>query len=252
MYTQIDRDESNRPEFSTYKYRVRDKDYFYPASTVKLPSCLLALEKINNLNINGLDKNSTMFTDSIFEWQKAIRKDSTAENNSPSITHYIKKILLVSDNEAFNRLYEFIGQNDFNNKLSSKGYDVRISHRLSVPNTFEQNKHTNPIRFFNCNELLYKQEAIYNPNNICYKKPILKGKGYIKDDQLISEPMDFAYKNYYTHQRHDERDEYSSMGFFRKLRHSLANGYTNWRYGTQAVRSSLVKSRLLLTTEAWL
>ena len=38
IYTQIDRDEDNRPSFRSFRYRVDPGEYFYPASTVKLPT----------------------------------------------------------------------------------------------------------------------------------------------------------------------------------------------------------------------
>jgi len=47
-----------------------------------------------------------------------------------------------------------------------------------------------------------------------------------------------AYANYYTHQEVGGRDEYASLSPLRKLRRRLVNGYTNWRYGTQAAPSS--------------
>ena len=46
VYTQIDRDAQNRPTFTTHRWRANPTEYFYPASTVKFPACLLALEKI--------------------------------------------------------------------------------------------------------------------------------------------------------------------------------------------------------------
>jgi hypothetical protein len=69
IYTQIDRDAKNRPTFRTYQYGVDKNRYFYPASTVKFPAVLLALEKLNKLKIKGLDKYSTMLTDSAFGGQ---------------------------------------------------------------------------------------------------------------------------------------------------------------------------------------
>src|ERR1700752_3223453 len=47
IYTQIDRDKNNRPTFTNYYFNVDPAQYYYPASTVKLPTALLALEKIN-------------------------------------------------------------------------------------------------------------------------------------------------------------------------------------------------------------
>ena len=62
LYTQIDRDENNLPHFKSYSYRLNAHHYFYPASTVKLPTAIFALEKLNELNIPHLDKNTVMKT----------------------------------------------------------------------------------------------------------------------------------------------------------------------------------------------
>jgi beta-lactamase class A len=47
--------------------------------------------------------------------------DSSSETGFPSIENYIKKILLVSDNDAYNRLYEFVGRAEINQKLKKYG-----------------------------------------------------------------------------------------------------------------------------------
>ena len=62
IYTQIDRDADNRPTFTSFRYRVDAGEYFYPASTVKLPTALLALEKLNRLGIEDLTRDTTMLT----------------------------------------------------------------------------------------------------------------------------------------------------------------------------------------------
>ncbi|HEX3386669.1 MAG TPA: serine hydrolase, partial [Mucilaginibacter sp.] len=131
LYTQIDRDENNVPHFRSYSYRLNANHYFYPASTVKLPTAIFALEKLNELNIKGLTAKSTMITDSAFARQTKVTHDSSSRNNLPSIGNYIKKILLVSDNDAYNRLYEFMGREEINQKL--KRYELngtRIVGRL--------------------------------------------------------------------------------------------------------------------------
>ncbi|MES2795625.1 MAG: serine hydrolase, partial [Bacteroidota bacterium] len=197
FFTQINRNHKNKPSFKTYSYQADANHYFYPASTVKLPACLLALEKINKLNIKGLSKESAMITKTDFEKQTSVSTDSTSQNGLPSIAHYIKKILMVSDNDAFNRLYEFIGQKDFNESLWKKGYtNTRIMHRLQIALSVEQNKHTNPIEFYNGNALLYSQKGQYNELNFFPKEPIKKGIGYFgPDEKLVNEPFDFILKN---------------------------------------------------------
>ena len=111
IYTQINRKSGNRPVFTDYYYHVSPDQYFYPASTVKMPAAFLALEKLNRLK---LDKYTPMYTDSLAGITTAVTEDTSSENAQPSVAHYIKKIFLVSDNDAFNRLYEFIGQEEFN------------------------------------------------------------------------------------------------------------------------------------------
>ncbi|MEL6719966.1 MAG: hypothetical protein AAFP82_14735, partial [Bacteroidota bacterium] len=62
IYTQIDRDENNVPSFTSYQVGVDQNRYYYPASTVKMPAAFLALEKINELNIINLSKETPMLT----------------------------------------------------------------------------------------------------------------------------------------------------------------------------------------------
>ena len=62
IYTQIDRDADNRPSFRAYTYRLDADEYFYPASTVKLPTAILALEKLGELDIDGLDSDTVMLS----------------------------------------------------------------------------------------------------------------------------------------------------------------------------------------------
>lgn len=198
IYTQINRVADNLPTFKTFFHNVNADEYFYPASTVKLPAAILSLEKLNELNIHGLSMNSTIQIDSTEYWQTAAFYDSTSPTGLPSIANYIKKIFLISDNDAYNRLYEFLSQEYLNEELWKKGLtDCRLVSRLSVYLTPEQNACTNPIKFFNDNELIFFQPQICNqkkyPNKLT---TIKKGIGYYLNDSLINEPKDFSNSNY--------------------------------------------------------
>jgi len=198
LYTQIDRDENNRPKFTTFGYRINNSEYFYPASTVKFPATALALEKINNLKIKGLTKETVMLTGAEYERHTSVTKDSTSKNGLPSVAHYIKKILMVSDNDAFNRLYEFIGQEAFNETLHQKGYvNTRIFHRLQVGINKEQNRRTIPIKFLSGNGIVYQQPMVISEKNYSSVTPISVGKGYLQGDSLVNTPFDFTDRNFY-------------------------------------------------------
>ncbi len=197
IYTQIDRDEKNVPTFKSFYFNVDSTRYFYPASTVKLPIALLALEKLHRLQIPSLDMFTTMLSDSVYAGQISALRDSTSETGLPSMAHYIKKILVVSDNDAYNRLYEFVGQKALNEKLEQKGYYMKILHRLERPLSPDQNRHTESIRFIKDSAIIYQQPMLVNQDSILPFSIALKGKAYFKNDSLMQEPFDFTYKNFY-------------------------------------------------------
>jgi hypothetical protein len=146
-----------------------------------------------------------MYNDSVYSGQRWARKDTTSENGTPSVGHYIKKILLVSDNDASNRLYEFVGQQEVNATLKGKGYNMRILHRLERPLTPDQNRHTEAVRFMNHDTLVFSQPMLVNEDSIKPPRKVFKGIGYVKNDgELIKEPFDFTYKNSYPLQEQQE------------------------------------------------
>lgn len=197
VYTQIDRNEHGNPLFTTYPFNVDDSRYFYPASTVKLPIALLALEWLEEQQIGGLNLETTMLTDSVRPSQLPAWSDSSAENGLPSIGHYIKKILLVSDNDASNRLYELLGTDYINQKLKEKGLrNSVITQRLSFPISPEENRHFNPIRFVDkFGTSLFEIPARMADSAYVVPGFPKLGQAYYKNDTLIQGGMDFSYKN---------------------------------------------------------
>ncbi len=196
IYTQINRDKRNRPSFKHFYLNVDKGRYFNPASTVKLPAALVALEKLHALKSKGIDKFTAMLTDSSYSAQTVVSKDTTATNGYPSIAHYIKKIFLVSDNDAYNRLYEFTGQRLLNESLWKKGYTNSRIVRRFVTMTEEENRHTNAIRFVKEGNILYQQPGEFNTLVFDYSKQELVGNAHFnRYDSLIRSPMDFTRHN---------------------------------------------------------
>lgn len=201
LYTQIDRDKNNVPHFTSYSYRLNANHYFYPASTVKLPTAIFALEKLNELKVAGLNMKTVMKTDSSFAGETKMLSDSLAENGLPSVEQYIKEILLVSDNFAYNRLYEFVGRAEINNKLKKYQLDnTRIIGRLAIGDGGEGAKHTNAIDFYKGDKLVYHQPAQYDAKEYpMHLENMVQGKGYIDNaGKTVMEPFSFLEKNVYT------------------------------------------------------
>ena len=197
IYTRIDRDKQNRPTFTSYYFHVDSTYYFNPASTVKLPAALLSLEKLNRLNNPKLTKYTTMLFDSAYSRQTRYHADPTAENGLPSLAHLIKKAFLVSENDPYTRMYEFVGQGEFNRALREKGYgDTRITHRF-VRMSPDENRHTNPVRFVDAaGKLIYMQPAAYNTAPFDARRIDTLGIGYMTaNDSLVRKPFDFTGRN---------------------------------------------------------
>ena len=196
IYTEIDRKANNAAKFTDHYFNVNPQQYFYPASTVKFPVALLALQKLNQLKLPGLDKNTTMITESAYSGQIPVYNDPLSPDGRPSVAQYIKKILLVSDNEAFNRLYEFLGQEYINNTLHKMGYaDAQIIHRLNIFLSEDENRHTNPVNFYDTASAVIYQKPMETSRLVYAQRNDRKGKGYYSGGQLVNQPFDFSKKN---------------------------------------------------------
>ena len=197
LYTQINRDKNNTPHFTDYNYRLNANEYFYPASTVKFPLSVLALEKLNNLKVAGLNKATTAIYDSVTARQETIYNNPYAIDGRQTIEQAIKEVLVVSDNNAANRLYEFLGQEYIHSQLSNKGYpEVYIRNRLELGRTPIENRQTQAIHFYDeNNKLIYTQPAQNNTSKLPYYN-VLIGNGYLNNnDSLINAPLNFSEKN---------------------------------------------------------
>ncbi len=177
-YTRIKR-KGDSVAFQEYAYRVSDSNYFYPASTVKFPISVLALEKLNSSPQYNRKMDFYYEGDSVqrsFEWD-------------------IREIFAVSDNHASNRLFEFLGQDAINQGLTRRGISpVRIAHRLGF--RWEEMT-TRPIIIAVADSVSTQLLPIGNdPIQPLDLNGSLKGKGYMAGDSLVAEPFDFSLKNY--------------------------------------------------------
>ena len=197
LFTRIHRDSSGLPKFERHNFQVNSKQYFYPASTVKFPVAILALQKIRKLQSQGIPVTADTPFKVLFSENLIKKTDSTHPKNNLTIAHLIKKIFLVSDNMAYNYLFDFIGSDDANKAIHNIGItNFNLSHKFSD----SENENSTP-RFIFFNQ---KGDTIYNQAPIISNQKIkntnlggvLKGKGYIKDGILIGESMDFSEKNY--------------------------------------------------------
>lgn len=194
VYTQINRDKKNRPTFNTFTYRHLPNQYFYPASTVKLPTAVFALCFLNQEKIQA---QQMLKIKELHTQNYEVENDSSAQNYEASIAHYVHKNFVVSDNDAYCRLFELTGQAYLQQNLAKYGYkNTKILRRFKVvaPNG---NQFANAFDFFDAKgNITHKIPERFN--DFLYKNTLegcKKGVGYYKDDSLVHEPMDFLQSN---------------------------------------------------------
>lgn len=185
LYVVIDRDGNNRPSFSFHDYRLNAAEYFYPASTVKLPLALAALEKIHTLAVPGLDADTPFRA-----WPGA----GSAEMET-TVNHAVREIFRISDNASANLLYDFLGQDELHAVLRRKGYALtEIRHRLDVALPSARNRITGPVRFFRDGKELCMLPETTGHFPFAARTDFIGGV-HVEEDRTVPGPMDFSAKN---------------------------------------------------------
>ena len=198
IYTQIIRDSEGNPNFKEFSYQENPKRYFYPASTVKLPVAILALEKLRRLRREGFEITPDSPFEILDENHNTLSVlDSTHPDGKLTISHLIKKLFLVSDNQAYNYLFDFLGRDSINESLAKKRIlDFQVFHKFS--DSTNNNKSPEFVFYSQDSKEIYRQPS--RAYKIDSKKNdfigVLKGKGFIEEGVLIKDPMDFSKKNY--------------------------------------------------------
>ncbi len=181
IYTQILRDKNNKVSFKDFTYHLNANNYFYPASTIKFPIAILALEKLNTFENTSKDSQYTI------------------EGNPEKLqfSNEISKVFAVSDNEASTKLLEFLGFDAINESMKAKGLQpFRLSHRVSGSDP--RSLTTKPITLYKTDGSTLSIPSVISKAAIPLTlNNIKKGVGYMKDNQLVKEPFDFSNRNYY-------------------------------------------------------
>lgn len=171
--------------------------YFYPASSIKLCgaiSLLLALNEHNRAHGTALGLQSKLTIEPRFAGDVRIDADaSNVVDGSLTVTHLLRKLLIVSDNVAYNHCYEVCGQDGINRAMWDAGFQsVRLWHRLSESRTPAENAVTRGVRVddvtFPARDAAAKlQNDGWNELDV--------GTGYLADGKKVERPMSFAQKN---------------------------------------------------------
>ena len=200
LIAEVVTNQSGRVTLQRSGYRV-DTEYFYPASSIKLCAAVAALQTIEKLQAQHR-------TADLLETPLEIAplfQDDHAQTNDPSnlaggsitVGHEIRKIGLVSDNQAYNRLYDLVGHEGLNRSMHALGLKSTVlNHRLSEARAIPDMLATAAVNFH-----VPRAEPIRVParrsalNLTNASKDLFIGTGFMKGETLTNAPMDFTRRN---------------------------------------------------------
>jgi hypothetical protein len=124
--------------------------YFYPASAIKLaapPVALIQQSRWNRAHGTSFGIDTELVYLPLFEDEEREADDPThLAGGHITLGHEIRKLHLVSDNRAFNRLFELVGYEEMNRELHAAGFrTARVLHRLGEARGIEANRRSPSI-----------------------------------------------------------------------------------------------------------
>ncbi len=169
------------------------RQYFYPASTVKLGAAVAALLELQRLS-REQDDAFTMDA----KWRALPRFPGDAVDPPwIPIADDLRAMLIVSDNPPYNRCFELLSQKGLNETLWSAGLSsARMWHRLSEPRTVEEHRLTRhlAIQQGDTSLAIAPREAGAKLDNSAFTE-LQVGASHMRGKERIDQPMSFADKN---------------------------------------------------------
>jgi len=125
--TRIDREADGGARFATATFGVQRQRWFPAASVVKLPIALLLAEVLEAANLGFNARTVLSSPPRSGNWD-------VAEPLAEPVWQTLWRLLVVSENVPFNRLYDLLGPDRMQARLAELGFeDVRLISRLGSP-----------------------------------------------------------------------------------------------------------------------
>jgi hypothetical protein len=177
-------------------------EYFYPASAIKLCAAVAALGTMRGL----IADRHRVTLDSPLVFHPLLpgeRPDTGGADPASRVTlgRLLRHTLIVSSNDAFNRLYDFAGPEALHQAMWSAGLrDTFLFHRLSVRRSEEENRMAPRIDVLTGARALTDMVTIGARTSALALEPrplpgLDVGRAYVEAGRVIEAPMSFGRKN---------------------------------------------------------
>ncbi|MCC5787717.1 MAG: serine hydrolase [Phycisphaerales bacterium] len=198
----IERNEFGLEHLRRQSFRA-GAEYFYPASTKKLFAAIAALESINPHEMpRGRVIDPAPSSELVYmPIDDESRRYRPAPDQPFTIEHEIWKLFVVSDNTAFNRLYDLLGRDEINKRMRDSGlWSVRVTHRLAIPLPEEEQAifpaigtpSTHPRHGFPMLREIFPQRTGDPTPQTPRIEGLTAGDRYLQAGEMVEEPFDFT------------------------------------------------------------
>jgi hypothetical protein len=183
--------EKGRPVLKRSSYRL-GTEYIYPASALKPAAAVAAFQWLNKMN-----KKHGSWIDRNTRFKLIPAKGAGRVRYGLSVSKEVRKLLIVSDNNSYNRLYSLVGQENLNKMMWGAGLtNIRLSHWLGRTRTPEENRQTPAVELRSgANKVRLPEHTSSLTLTIRGISGLAIGSAYILDGEPIDEPMDFRDKS---------------------------------------------------------
>lgn len=201
LVAEVDEEAPGGPRLLRASFRA-GPDYFYPASSIKTCAAIASLDQLAELRAAGheVDRETPLRLHPLFEDEVLEEEDAShVDGGTITVGHEIRKLSIVSDNRAYNRLYDFLGQERLNRAMWSAGLaSTRLVHRLSIARTPEENRTTRRLELLPEGgppvELGEKVSTLRLENSDL--SGVLLGHAHIEGGERVEGPFSFLEKNF--------------------------------------------------------
>jgi len=178
-----------------YTYLKNDNRYFYPASIVKLPTAIFACERLNQIQ-SEINIHTPLEILAKGKCQRDFKIDDYNNDHRPTLAGLIRKSLTISDNQAYSRLFEWVGPEYYVQRFEELSMHESVVRKKFDGCSVEQCKCVNAFNFFNGNDVIYHEPSRCYYGD--YQKPMQDmtvGKKHLSNGKIINSPLDFSNNN---------------------------------------------------------
>lgn len=200
LLTEVGTDANGHPCLVRHGYRV-DKEYFYPASAIKTCAAVAALALIEELADGGakVSVDTPLVYHPLFDDEELEEADeSNVAGGAITVRHELRKLFLVSDNRAYNRLYELVGNERLNRSMWAAGFvTTRVQHRLSEFRSRADQLRTPRVELRVDEEHTLTRPALTSPLVLDNEgiTGLDVGLAHVRGGERVAAPFSFRYKN---------------------------------------------------------